>query len=313
MSDLSATADLLNQVFGFDPPVDTAHLHWYYRQNPEGIASVGKVLDGERQLGNYTLVPTRFKSQSGPDLRLGLGVDLATHPAARGTGAFRRTVEDSYLAGAVDGLAGILGVANTQSAPRMAETMGWRLLPHLPARFLWHMGRACDTSHYLVTNQFLDGPLLDRFLPAPTPAPSSGYGTSWTADLLRWRLARPNARYTVHVTTCSLFVSTTIRQFGTRVAVLLKLLPLPPLSNSEPKQDSCPSIAAALARHHRTPFVLYWGINPLLRSDGLCLPRRLMPSPLDIVIHALDNEGEPCFDEDAFSISNFEFLDFDAY
>ena len=40
--DLTPTADLLNLVFGFQPPIGSDLLNWYYRENPEGAASVGR-------------------------------------------------------------------------------------------------------------------------------------------------------------------------------------------------------------------------------------------------------------------------------
>ena len=108
MTGLAATADLLNEVFAPDPPLQPDELSWYYAQNPEGHAAVGRVVDGGRQLGNYALVPLRFDGADGAIVRLGLGVDLAGHPDARGSGAFRRTGEDSYVEGRSAGLDGAL-------------------------------------------------------------------------------------------------------------------------------------------------------------------------------------------------------------
>ena len=95
MEDLRATADLLNMGFAHDPPMGVNHLAWYYHQNPTGRAAVGQAHDEGRLVGNYALVPLRFRSATGPAIVLGLGVDLSVDPAARGSGAYRRTVEDS--------------------------------------------------------------------------------------------------------------------------------------------------------------------------------------------------------------------------
>lgn len=307
--DLGPTAELLNDVFGFHPPIDACHLDWYYRRNPEGRASIGRATDDDRLVGNYALVPLRLHAVDGPDLRLGLGVDLSTHPDARGTGAFRRTVEDSYRAGTADGLDGILGISNAQSLPRMVRTLGWRHLPDRPARFIAPIpdGVAC-TSHP-VDVDLLTGPLPDRAVPQPTDPPPTGYGTRWTAGVLRWRLARPGARYVLHLRDDVAFVSTTTRHGPARVAVLLKVLPRRAGIGSVPAR----ALAATLARHHRTPLVLHWGTNPLLRGGGIALPRHLMPSPLGIVLHAFDDDGVPRVDEDALELTSFEFLDLDAY
>ena len=67
--DLGPTADLLNLVFGFQPPIGSDHLDWYYRRNPHGRASVGRAYDDGRLVGNYALVPTQFQSNHGSSLR----------------------------------------------------------------------------------------------------------------------------------------------------------------------------------------------------------------------------------------------------
>ena len=307
--DLQPTADLLNLVFSFQPPIGSDHLDWYYRDNPHGRASVGRAYENGQLVGNYALVPLLFQSNLGPNLRLGLGVDLSTRPDSRGTGSFRRTVEDSYRVGTTDGLDGILGVANAQSIPRMVQTLGWRRLPDSPARLIVPLSHSIPTNSYPVDASLLAGTLPDQALPRPTSPPPTGLGTLWTAELLRWRLARPGAQYVLHLRDDVSFVSTTTFHRRVRVAVLLKVLP---------RLDGVESIAlrglaATLARYHRTPLVLHWGVNPLVHGGGLSLPRRLMPSPLGLVLHALDDDGVPRMDVDSVDVTSFEFLDFDAY
>ena len=306
---LTPTVTLLNEVFGFDPPTDVDHLEWYYRGNPEGPAAVGRVDADGRQVGNYALVPLRFQSADGREIRLGLGVDLCVHPDARGTGTYRRTVEDSYRAGIAGGLDGILGVANAQSMPRMVETMGWSALESLPVRLLTPQPGGEPLSPVPVDPALLGGGLLDELLPEPTRAPSSGHATIWSAELLRWRLARPGASYVLHVGGDVVLVSCTTMVGPVRVAILLKAILRRPLQGPLPSGP----LAAALARHHRTPLVLHWGANPGIRFSGLRVPRRLQPSPLGLVLHSLSTgEGSPIGD-DGITLTSFEFLDFDAY
>ena len=138
--DLTPTADLLNLAFGFHPPIGSDLLNWYYRENPEGAASVGTARDNGLLVGNYALVPIRFHaaagSDPGRDLRLGLGVDLSTHPHVRGTGAFRRTVEANYRVGTAAGLDGILGGADAHPPPRQLWTYRPRPLAYVGHRLL---------------------------------------------------------------------------------------------------------------------------------------------------------------------------------
>jgi hypothetical protein len=260
-------------------------------------------------VGNYALIPLRFQAADGRTIRLGLGVDLCVHPDARGGGTYRRTVEASYLEGALGGLDGILGVGNAQSVPRMVETMGWSALESLPVRLLTSRPGAERLSPVPVDSALLGGGLLDELLPEPTGAPSSGHATIWSADLLRWRLARPGATYVLHVGRDVVLVSCTAMVGPVRVAILLKAILRRPLQGPLPSGP----LAAALARHHRTPFVLHWGANPGVRFSGIRVPKRLQPSQLGIVLHRLSPGGGSRIGDDGISLTSFEFLDLDAY
>ena len=307
--ELEQTAQLLNVVFAPDPPIVPEELHWFYNLNPEGSAPVGRMDEGGQQVGNYALVPIRFDHSDGRVLRLGLGVDLAVHPTARGTGTFRSTVEESYRQGAEAGLDGILGVANAQSSSRMVETLGWRLLPSLPLRLLvpkWPLGLI---ETVLIDSNFLSEGRLQDLLPQRTPAAPKGFSTTWSADLLTWRLARPRGEYALHIFEDFLAVSTRTSFSGLPVAVVLKAVPR--RLTEGPVEGG--HIAGAIALHHRTPLVVHWGVNPSVDFRGPAVPRRFLPRPLDLVLHVFGNGSGLRFDREEFNITGFEFLDFDAY
>jgi GNAT superfamily N-acetyltransferase len=304
-SEHERTAAMLNHVFTFDPPLLPDDLRWYYDDNPAGTAAVGRVEEGGRRLGNYALVPLPLARGDGSSITLGVGVDLAVDPDARGKGTFRSTVEDSYARGTAAGLDGILGVANANSAPRMVSTLGWRALPDLPARMLLpglgrhrYRTRRVDAA-YLASADF-DAATAGGFAPQGGPA---GFAPVWTPEQLRWRLAKRRARYWVHASPELLAVSTVTKVKGIPFAVLLKTLP----------RSTRPVDGGALVRHlqrvHLTPFVIHWGRAPQLRLRGVTLPRRFLPSPLALVLHAFTDH----FDRESFSLEAFEFLDFDAY
>jgi hypothetical protein len=108
----------------------------------------------------------------------------------------------------------------------------------------------------------------------------------------------------VHDTDDLLAVSTVTRVKGVPFAVLCKTLPRRPGVTVD---------GGALVRHlqrtHRTPFVIHWGRAPHVRLRGITLPRRFLPSPLALVLHAFTGD----FDRESFALEAFEFLDFDAY
>jgi hypothetical protein len=306
---LASTVSLLNTVFAPNPPVRAEELDWYYRANPEGEAAVGQVEEGGRQVGNYSLVPIRFDRADGTRLRLGLGVDLAVHPAARGTGTFRATVEESYRQGIASDLDGILGVANAESSPRMVKTMGWRLLPTLPLRILRPRPPGTQVEHLQVDSDLLDGGRIHDLFPHRSRGGSVGFTATWSADLLVWRLARPRGDYVLHVLEDLIVVSTRTSFAGLPVAVALKVLPRHPIV----KPLDCGRVAGAIAAYHHTPLVVHWGVNPDVAYEGPIVPRRLQPRPLDLVLHSFTVDRNSRFDPDAFTMAGFEFLDFDAY
>jgi GNAT superfamily N-acetyltransferase len=306
--ELARAAALLNEVFDAEPPYSVERLAWYYEDNPVGPAAVGRVDDGVVRTGNYALVPQTFRDAAGRAVVLGLGVDLAVAPEARGAGTFRRTVEDSYGRGAAHGIDAIIGVANANSAPRMVTTLGWRLLDALPVTLVAPAARSVRMQHRRVDDAMLDSAWFDAVAGAGfvrSLGTSGAFEPVWTGDYLRWRLARPGARYTLHVGEDVVVVSTTTTMRHVRFAMVLKVLARRPLS----VPLSLGRVARSLMVHHRTPFVVHWGRNPFLRIRGVRLPQEKMPSPLTLVLHRL----RPGFDEDAFELGSFEFFDFDAY
>jgi hypothetical protein len=179
----------------------------------------------------------------------------------------------------------------------------------LPARLLLPRPGSERFTHLGVDDGLLAGGRLDELLPAPTGSPSTGHATVWNAELLRWRLARPGANYILHIGRDVLLVSTTDRVGPVRVAVLLKVLLRQPATGPLPSGP----LAAALAAHHRTPFVLHWGANPSVHFTGPRIPRRLQPSPLELVLHHFTDDGGSPIGDTGILLTSFEFLDFDAY
>jgi hypothetical protein len=306
--ELIRTADLLNEVFTVHPPYSVESLGWYYNDNPVGPAAVGYVDDGISRSGNYALVPQEFRDASGHSVLLGLGVDLAVASSARGAGAFRRTIESAYHHGENRGLDAVIGVANTNSAPRMVATLGWRALDPLPVTLVAPSVRGAPMEHHSVTASLLVSPLLDELAGDGfvTSSCSEGiFDPVWTGGYLRWRLGRPGAQYTLHVNEDVVVVTTVTRMKRFRFALILKVLARRPFI--EPL--ALGGIVRSVMLYHRTPLVVYWGRNPILRMRGIRLPQEKMPSPLAVVLHQL----QPTFDEGGFELGSFEFLDFDAY
>ena len=302
-AELQRTATLLNHVFEHADPLTVASLRWYYDENPAGEAAVGRVEEDGKRLGNYALIPNRYRSIAGEERVLGVGVDLAVDPDARGSGAFRRTVEDSYARGTSMGFDGILGVANANSAPRMVATLGWRSLAALPVTMIPAVGSTKGFRSTEITAETID--VVDVLVDGEFPRSStSGFAPIWTTELLRWRLQRPGHSYSVHVSDDLVVVST-----RTHVAKLPFGVILGVLSRRDVPRVPVGRVAAVVGRHHKAPFVIHWGRSPALRMRGVPLPQKLMPSPLSLVLHPFVSD----FNRDTFELGEFGFLDFDAY
>ena len=300
--DLLLTAELLNYVFKPKTPVTTEYLEWQYHENPAGSACVGYLLEANKQISNYALIPKILKNPQGEKIILGVGVDLAVSPNSRGKGLFRKTVENSYEAGIKGNLDGILGVANSQSSPRMTEAMGWRKLPSFDFRLLKLSKSEIGLETFRLEPGLLKQFTAEGVFDLETFTNSSGFSPHWNAELLNWRLSRPGADYYLHISESALLVTTKISIGGIKMAVLLKTFPVNP---NEVHVPIAPFVSG-VARYHKTPFVTYWGENPHFKMNGLKIPRKFQPSPLDLVVHFFEVRSN-------FELSEFELLDFDAF
>ncbi|MBD26334.1 MAG: hypothetical protein CL452_01090 [Acidimicrobiaceae bacterium] len=299
--DLFSTAELLNNVFKPKTPITTEQLEWQYHKNPAGSACIGYLLEANRQISNYALIPKIFKNHLGNEITLGVGVDLAVSPDSRGKGLFRKTIENSYKAGIKGNLDGILGVANSQSSPRMTEAMGWRKLPSLDFRLL-KVSRSGAVLHTSQHKSDYKSCTVDGLRDLETFAPSSSFSPLWNAELLNWRLSRPGVDYYTHSHESAFLITTKISIRGIKIAVLLKAFPVDP--NKTPL--SITPFVSGVAKYHKTPFVVHWGKNPHFKINGLKIPRKFQPSPLDLVVHFFHEENN-------FELNEFELLDFDAF
>ncbi len=137
-------------------------------------------------------------------------------------------------------------------------------------------------------------------------APAASWTNAWPADVLRWRLAAPNCGpFTVHVSPTLVAISTRAQLQGVPLAVLLKL----GVRDGQPGPISGAPVITAACRYHRAPLAIYAGFNRHVRVRGVRPPRRLQPSPLNLIYRSLSTEAP----KESFRLDTFEFLDMDAY
>ena len=141
----------------------------------------------------------------------------------------------------------------------------------------------------------------------------AGWATDWHAEALRWRLSCPLTRYWVHTVGDVALITTRTRYARMPVTVVLKAFPLASgrtrLSDPEARPVRATPAVRAAVRFHRSAFAVYAGFNRSVRISGIAPPRRLQPSPLNLIVRRLD----PAVDHDSFELDTFELLDMDAY
>ncbi len=295
--DLAATAKLLAEVFPSSHTGRVDYLQWLYRDSPFGENIEANVDDQLGRAGHYTLIPIALSS-SGKARRGALSLNTAVHSRARGKGVFVDLATKALELAAQRDIETVLGVSNANSTPGFVGRLGFQLIDALPATILTPLAGG-SRSHFDSFWAAGQSPPIQSGLLSPS---SSGMARLWTPETLGWRLASPIARYAVHVGADMAAVTTQDRRMGVAFAVILKLFASAPVGLSSTK-----ALVRHICRWHRAPLALHIGINENFNPRGIPLPRRLRPSPLNLIHRNLQHAaGTP-------SISCFELLDFDAY
>jgi hypothetical protein len=301
MSAISQTAALLAEVFPGSDASQPEYLRWLYEQSPFGPVIETNLDDERGRAGHYALVPIAL-TRDGVDRSAALSLNTAVHERARGSGTFVRLASETIAEARRRGVETVVGVANANSTPGFVRRLDFELLTPLPASVMLPTpgSRGGIGSGWADASAFGDDGLAA--CPEPLLAPASGEARRWTAETLRWRLARPGARYALHRADELLAVSCQDSRHGVRVAILLKVF-----AASRVSAGTRRALVRAACRFHRAPIALHVGLNDLVDLRGVPLPERLRESPLNLIYRSLQAQSPPA------SIVRFEFLDFDAY
>jgi len=123
-------------IFG---DVDTVRLklstwYWQFRDNPAGKAICLLAEDDGVVVGQYAIIPTRFKF-FGKKITFALSCDTMIHPAYRKWGLFTALASELYNSLESDyGITTIWGFPNAASLPGFTRRLEWNLLAVFP---LW--------------------------------------------------------------------------------------------------------------------------------------------------------------------------------
>ncbi len=305
-AELPATAALLRRAFGDTHKYEPSYLKWLYQLNPHGEVVAFQHDDGGQRVGHYALVPQRFSAAGHDPVTLGLSVDTAVDPEVRLKGMFVALANKTYDAAEAEGWAGAYGAANANSTPGCTKRLGFDYVMALPVRAVvapWRWGAADGWAD--VTTSYLGSSAFEALVNSIDFAPGTRLSHAWDADLVRWRLANPAGRYVLFWTKHAVMVATQQPVSETIATVILKVF----ARAGAPAKSSALQLVGHACRHYRTPFAVYAGFNSRFRLTGMPVPRRFLPSPLNLLVRPLAADLSSA----NFDLETVEFLDFDQY
>jgi hypothetical protein len=320
--DLRATAKLLRDAFPIPVFAGDAYLRWLYQGNPHGLAIVGDLDEDDQRVAHLGLVPQVWRSPQGnARFLLALNAVHAVHKYARhqrtaARPGSRKRITLASLAGGLyeqaarQGYLGVFAVPNARSTPTFLRKQCFRLIRPLPVR-------AClpvpswrgKVESFDVDAQFLRGDPFDAVVAGLDDLPVDRWVQQVSTPWLRWRLARPLARYALHRGPTGIAISTDEVRGRARFAVILKLYPRPDAGWDGRSRIRANDLVFAACRFHGTPFAVYAGFNRHMEVWGIPVPRRYLPAPLNLSILSLSS----ALDQGRFDVDTYEFLDGDQY
>ena len=248
-------------------------LNWLYLQNPDGHAIGFDAFEGDELAAHYVCIPALARINGRPEKTL-LSLNTATHPRHQGKGLFTRLAEMTYQTAAEQGYCSVYGVANANSTPGFVRKLGFQLVQPLDA--MAGLGSLSIDFEVAVRN--------------------AQFERVWTRDSLRWRCGNPFNKIAG------------VRRPG-RVAFYANALGPLLTAYAELSGD-----AWCEYEHGRrvSPLHLFLGLIPANSSHFsgyAAIPKRLRPSPLNMIFRPLTNSASLLEPAHIF----FSFLDFDAY
>ncbi len=302
MDSVATTSVLLREVFPESDIGKSEYLRWLYEQSPFGTVIEANLDDKDGRGGHYALVPIALACD-GIEHKAALSLNTAVHERARGGGIFLRLATEAIDKARRQGIEAVVGVANANSTPGFVRRLGFDLVGELPANLIVPVPGSLSSirSSWANARAFAEDGLARDCEPLLTP-PDTGQARSWTVAALRWRLARPGARYALHRSDDLLAISCADSRHGLRVAIILKVFAAAPLDRARRR-----GLVRSACAFHRAPLALHVGFSDLVDFGGTALPKRLRDSPLNLIYLSLRSDSRPA------PVARFEFLDFDAY
>jgi hypothetical protein len=281
------------------------YLRWLYEDNPLGRGIWCDADEAGVRVAHYGLTPMTYRDRTG-DRPCMFSLNACTRSTVHRRGWFRTLADDVYARAGEAGKLGIIGVTNARSTKPVVTVLGFRLLGPMPVTVVPRRGSGRGVESVAVDASLLDDARWAEVARGLDAHPAHAWTNRYTPSHLAWRLRSPDgAPYAVHVGEALVCVSTVDHLGPVPMAVILKLLPRDgrrgPLS---PRQ-----VIDAACAFHGARAAVYAGWNAHAPVRGLHPPRRLQPSPLNLVYRSTSPEAP----NRTFALDTWEFLDMDAY
>lgn len=301
-----AVRQLLYAAFPISKFRDTAYLRWLYAGNPHGPGFQVTRRDDGHVVAHVGGNRQRYHRR-GHEVPAIETVNLVVAESARGRGLsvdVNRECLQAAFESCGDGI--LVTAPNASSTHGYLKSLGCHLLGPLPVRVLPPLWPARSAVHSVaLTPDYRASRAFDEVLSSLDYSPGQGWSQRWSPEQLRWRLGNPDSRYALHVAESVVLVSTSVRQAGVPVCVILKSFVRQGGSRAPGN-----AVAAAACRFHRAPAAIYAGYSDAVSFSGVRLPDRLKPAPLNLCVRSF---RPGALDDAQFVMQRFELLDLDAF
>jgi hypothetical protein len=305
-ADLAAANELLNaELPDARYDADARYLRWLYEENPLGSAYQKYAYDDGVLQGHYALLPQNYRDPGGI-VEGAYSLHAVTRSGTQRKGLFVSLGKEIYGDAAADGRRLMTALPNEKSVGAGVKYLGWTLVGQMPVRLCPPTTiRTGDVERIECTPEVLASERFATLTRDLDDYPVSGTTNSWSTESLRWRLARPDVDYVLHVGPEVVGITTRTVQRGVPAAVIMKLFP----RGGRRGPLSAAAIVASACRHHRAPVAVHGGVNEHVTVRGFEPPKRIRPSPLFWLVQTLQ-DGD---DQEQVRLSTYEFLDVDAF
>ena len=272
-SSLERSASLLQQVFPKAKKFSGDYLQWLYHDNPYGKVVGFEAWDRDVLAAHYATIPTIMKDEA-RSYRCLLSLNTAVSESHRGQGLFLKLASQTYQRAKEEGFDFVFGIANAHSTPGFIK-LGFELVTPLKVR--WGIGR------------FWKGPPVHKLVQ-----------TQYTNSYLDWRFRSYQGPYHLLQEGESMGKRLIVRELDHNMPAVV----MGGVSEGFMDRFELPEVQ----RRH----LLYIGYEPdlsFLKLKSLTIPKRLKPSPLNLIYKPLNPE----LPMDLGKRLKIQAADFDAY